>query len=305
MTDKTTSRALSSTPRATGPLLVKHQSWYAKAFRQFARNRVAVISLIGIVLMILASIFASSLTPYDPLARNAEVRLTEPSLAHPMGTDSLGRDVLSRVLHGGQISLQVGFLSILISALVSVPLGLVAGYLGGKVDNVIMRAMDVILAFPGLILIIWLVGLLGSSLINVILAIAFFSLPTYARLARGITLSLREMEYVSAARSVGAGPLWIMFHHILPGVLGPLIVVTTLGVSGAIITGASLSFLGLGVRPPTPEWGAMLADGRGFLRNAWWISFFPGITITLMVLALNVVGDALRDALDPNILSDS
>ena len=146
-------------------------------------------------------------------------------------------------------------------------------------------------------------GLLGSDLINIILAIAFFSLPNYARMTRGVTLSIREMEYVIAARSMGAGPLRILFIHILPGVMGPLIVLTTLGVSGAIITGASLSFLGLGVSPPTPEWGSMLADGRGFLRNAWWISVFPGMTITLVVLALNVVGDALRDALDPNVFS--
>jgi peptide/nickel transport system permease protein len=282
---------------------VHHEGLLAKAVRTFARNRFAVAGLIGIVLMILAAVFAPNLTPYDPLQRDAEVRLVEPSLLHPMGTDSLGRDVLSRVLYGGRISLQVGFFSIALSAIISVPLGLISGYFGGRIDNIVMRVMDVILAFPGLILIIWLVGLLGSSLLNVILAIAFFSLPTYARLARGVTLSIREMEYVAAARSMGAGPFRIMFQHILPGVMGPLIVVTTLGVSGAIVTGASLSFLGLGVRPPTPEWGAMLADGRAYLRNAWWIALFPGFTITLVVLALNLVGDALRDALDPNVFS--
>lgn len=296
-------QTLPSTASPVTELSVRHEGLFTRSFRAFIHNRFAVVSVIGIVLMILASIFAPGLTPYDPLGRDAEVRLSGPSLAHPMGTDSLGRDVLSRVLHGGQISLQVGFFSIFLATIVSVPLGLIAGYSGGRTDNIIMRVMDVILAFPGLILIIWLVGLLGSSLLNVILAIAFFSLPTYARLARGVTLSIREMEYVAAARSMGAGPFRIVFHHILPGVMGPLIVVTTLGVSGAIITGASLSFLGLGVRPPTPEWGAMLADGRSYLRNAWWISFFPGITITLVVLALNLIGDALRDALDPNVFS--
>jgi peptide/nickel transport system permease protein len=282
---------------------VRHEGLFTKAIRTFVRNRFAVAGLIGIVLISLAAIFAPNLTPYEPLQRDAEVRLTGPSQLHPMGTDSLGRDVLSRVLHGGRISLQVGFFSIILSVVISVPLGLISGYFGGKMDNIIMRVMDVILAFPGLILIIWLVGLLGSSLINVILAIAFFSLPTYARLARGVTLSIREMEYVAAARSMGAGPFRIMFQHILPGVMGPLIVVTTLGVSGAIVTGASLSFLGLGVRPPTPEWGAMLADGRSYLRNAWWMALFPGFTITFVVLALNLVGDALRDALDPNVFS--
>ena len=294
-----------SNSEVSGPvdLAARRDGLFARVLREFVGNRYAVIGLTVTVLLVLVSVFADSLTPYDPLQRDVEVRLMGPSLAHPMGTDSLGRDILSRVLYGGRISLRVGFLSILISVVISVPLGLVAGYFGGQVDNFIMRIMDLILAFPGLILIIWLVGLLGSNLTNVILAISFFSLPTYARLARGVTLSVREMEYVLAARSMGAGAPGIIFKHILPGVMGPLIVLTTLGVSGAIITGASLSFLGLGVSPPTPEWGSMLADGRGYLRNAWWISFFPGITITVMVLALNVVGDALRDALDPNVFS--
>ena len=294
-----------SNSEVAGPvdLTARRDGLFARVLREFVGNRYAVIGLGVTLLIILVSVFAEWLTPYDPLQRDVEVRLMGPSLAHPMGTDSLGRDILSRVLHGGKISLRVGFLSILISVVISVPLGLAAGYFGGQVDNIIMRIMDLILAFPGLILIIWLVGLLGSNLTNVILAISFFSLPTYARLARGVTLSVREMEYVMAARSMGAGAPGIIFKHILPGVLGPLIVLTTLGVSGAIITGASLSFLGLGVSPPTPEWGSMLADGRGYLRNAWWISFFPGITITIVVLALNVVGDALRDALDPNVFS--
>jgi peptide/nickel transport system permease protein len=174
-----------------------------------------------------------------------------------------------------------------------------AGYFGGRVDNIIMRMMDVILAFPGLILIIWLVALLGSNLTNVIFAIAFFSLPTYSRLVRGVTLSVREMDYVMAARSMGAGAARILVWHIFPSVIGPLIVLVTLSISGAIVTGASLSFLGLGVPPPTPEWGSMLADGRAYLRNAWWIAVFPGFTITLLVLAANIVGDGLRDALDP------
>jgi peptide/nickel transport system permease protein len=178
-----------------------------------------------------------------------------------------------------------------------------SGYFGGRIDNLLMRIMDLILAFPGLILIIWLVGLLGSNLSNVIIAIAVFSLPTYSRLTRSQTLSLAERDYVLAARSMGAGAGRIMFFHILPNLIGSLIVIVTLSISDAIITGASLSFLGLGVRPPTPEWGSMLSDGRAYLRNAWWISFFPGIVITILVLALNVVGDALRDAFDPNVLS--
>ncbi len=281
----------------------RQDSLYARSFREFLRHRVALVALAIVVVIVAASILAPHLTNYDPVGRNARDRMLEPSLAYPLGTDALGRDVLTRILYGGQISLQVGFLSIVLAAIIGVPLGLFAGYFGGRVDNIIMRIMDLILAFPGLILIIWLVGLLGSNLFNVVFAIALFSLPTYSRLTRGQALSLNQRDYVLAARAMGAGSGRIMFNHILPNLVGSLIVVTTLSVSDAIITGASLSFLGLGVRPPTPEWGAMLSDGRAYLRNAWWMSFFPGMTITLLVLALNVVGDALRDAFDPNVLS--
>ncbi len=278
---------------------------YERSFRHFLRNRIAVMSLIAVIVIIIACIFASSLTSEDPIGRNASARLLAPSLEYLMGTDSLGRDIFTRILYGGQVSLQVGFLSIILSAIVGTPLGLIAGYFGGRIDNIIMRVIDVILAFPSLILIIWLVGLLGSNMYNVIFSIALFTLPVYSRLTRGQALSLAENDYVLAAQTMGAGPIRIMFNHILPNLLGSLIVVTTLSVSGAIITGASLSFLGLGVRPPTPEWGAMLSDGRGYLRNAWWISFFPGMTITFLVLALNIIGDAVRDAFDPNVVTKS
>ncbi|MCY4105891.1 MAG: ABC transporter permease [Chloroflexi bacterium] len=181
------------------------------------------------------------------------------------------------------------------------PLGVLAGFFGGWLDNLTMRSMDVILAFPGLILLIWLATVLGPGVENMILALAFFSLPTYTRLTRGNTLSIREMDYVLAARSLGASGMRIVFLHILPAIIPPIIVITTLAVSGAIIAGASLSYLGLDVSPSTPEWGAMLADGRSFIRNEWWLSFFPGMVITLVVLALNVIGDAMRDALDPKV----
>lgn len=286
-------RQLAGSERPTG--------LYTLVVMKFARNRVALFGVACLLLILLAIIFAPQATPYDPIQKDTPARNQAPSLLHPFGTDKLGRDILSRVLYGGRVSLQVGFLSIGLAVCVSSPLGLLAGFFGGPLDNVIMRVMDLILAFPGLILAIWLVSLLGANMVNVIIAIAFFSLPTYARLIRGITLSIREMEYVMAARSMGAGSARIMFFHILPGVLGPMIVVTTLGVSGAIVAGASLSFLGLGVRPPTPEWGAMLADGRNYLRTQWWIAVFPGMTITLVVLILNIIGDALRDALDPNV----
>ena len=298
---------------------------YGLAVMKFISSRVALASSFCLILILLAVLFAPQITPYDPLQRNTPERNQPPSWLHPFGTDRIGRDIMSRVLYGGRLSLQVGFFSVALAAVVGVPLGLIAGYVrGGKsalshpnalwrflitgyymgkggLDNIIMRAMDVILAFPSLIMAIWLVSLLGASLNNVIFAIALFSIPGYARLIRGIVLSIREMEYVMAARSMGAGSRRIMFFHILPGVLGPLIVMTTLGVSGAIVFGASLSFLGLGVPPPTPEWGAMLSDGRNYLRTQWWVAVFPGMTITLVVLVLNIIGDALRDALDPNV----
>jgi peptide/nickel transport system permease protein len=284
-------------------LSTRSDSLYGRSFRTFRRNHFAMAALAVIVLILLACLFASYLSPHDPIGRNARARLQPPSAEYLMGTDELGRDILTRILYGGRISLQIGILSVVISALTGVPLGLFAGYFRGNVDQIIMRLMDLILAFPGLILIIWLVALLGASVANVILAISLFSLPTYARLTRGVALSIQETEYVLAAQSMGAGALRVMFIHILPNIVGSLIVVTTLGVSSAIITGASLSFLGLGVTPPTPEWGAMLSDGRGYLRNAYWISLFPGMVITLVVLALNVVGDAVRDAFDPKMLS--
>ena len=287
---------MSDLPGSKGPT-----GLYTLVVLKFVGNRVAVAGVACLVTIVLAIIFAPQVTPYDPIERNTPERNQGPSLLHPFGTDRLGRDIMSRVLYGGRVSLRVGFLSIALATVVSAPLGLFAGFFGGWLDDAIMRVMDLILAFPGLILVIWLVSLLGANMDNVIISIAFFSLPTYARLIRGITLSIREMEYVMAARSMGAGSLRIMFFHVLPGVLGPMIVVTTLGISGAIVTGASLSFLGLGVSPPTPEWGAMLADGRSYLRTQWWIAVFPGMTITLVVLILNIIGDALRDALDPNV----
>ena len=279
----------------------QHDSYYARARREFVRNRVAVACLVLLVLVALAAIFADRLAPYDPYKQIVRERKQAPSAPHYFGTDSLGRDVLSRVLYGGRISLRVGLFSVALGAMVGVPLGVLAGFFGGWLDGLVMRMMDVILAFPGLILLIWLATVLGQGVENMILSLAFFSLPTYARLTRGNALSIREMEYVLAARSLGARPLRIVFLHVLPAIVPPIIVLTTLAVSGAIIAGASLSYLGLGVSPSTPEWGAMLADGRAFIRNEWWLSFFPGMVITLVVLALNVIGDAMRDALDPKV----
>lgn len=280
---------------------VKQSGLYKQARREFVKNLGAVIGLIFLIVVLLAALFAPLLATHDPLERSVTDRLMKPSAVHLMGTDSLGRDILSRVLYGGRVSLQVGIFSVIASTVVGVPLGLIAGYFGGAIDDVIMRVMDVILAFPGLILTIWLVSMLGPSLGNIVFAIAFWSVPSFARLARGNTLSIRETDYIVAERCIGAGNVRILLRHILPNIFAPLIVMATMNLSNAVIAGASLSFLGLGVRPPTPEWGAILNDGRSYLRNAWWIAFFPGITITLVVLAANLVGDALRDALDPRV----
>lgn len=284
-----------SAPRGDSPLV--------QARRAFLRNHTAMIALVTMIIVVLSALFASNLTSYDPLKRDAKSRTQPPSMEHLLGTDALGRDLFTRLLYGGRISLQVGFFSVIASAAIGVPLGLIAGYLGGRTDGWIMRLMDLILAFPGLILAIWLVAMLGVSITNVIIAISVGSIPTYARITRGITLSTREMDYVIAANSMGASSARILRMHILPSVIAPLIVLVTLSISSNIVAGASLSFLGLGVRPPVPEWGAMLADGRGYMRNAWWMSVFPGLAIMLVVLAANVLGDGLRDALDPRTRS--
>jgi peptide/nickel transport system permease protein len=216
-----------------------------------------------------------------------------------MGTDPLGRDVYTRVLYGGRLSLYIGLASVILSMAIGVPVGLLSGYFGGWVDGTLMRVVDLILAFPGIIFAIWLVAMLGPGINQVILANALFNMPGFARIIRGSVLTMKEADYVLAARGLGAGDLRILTSHILPNVLAPIVVLGSLTVSDAVLTAASLSFLGLGSQPPTPEWGAMLSDGRPYLEQAWWLSLFPGIMLTLTVLASNIVGDGLRDALDP------
>jgi ABC-type dipeptide/oligopeptide/nickel transport system permease subunit len=219
-----------------------------------------------------------------------------------MGTDALGRDILARLLYGGRVSLYVGLTSVILGVAIGVPIGLVAGYFGGWADGVLMRAMDLILAFPGIIFAIWLVSMLGPGVSQVVLANALFSLPIFARVVRSSVLSIKQADYVLATYALGVGHLRILVGHMLPNVLPAVIVIASLGLSGAILSGASLSYLGLGAPAPTPEWGAILADGRPYLRDAWWVSLFPGLILTLTVLASQFVGDALRDALDPRAI---
>jgi len=228
-----------------------------------------------------------------------QIRLTGPSSEHWLGTDALGRDVYTRIMYGGRVSLWIGLISVALSMLIGIPLGLISGYSGGAIDNVIMRIMDLILAFPGIIFAIWLVSMLGPGINQVILAIAFWNLPEYSRVIRGSVMTIKEADYVQAVRALGGNYWRIIFRHIFPNVIAPIIVISSLSISGAILSGASLAFLGLGPQPPFPEWGTMLSDSRPHILTAWWLTVFPGLMLTLVVLASNIFGDGLRDALDP------
>lgn len=269
--------------------------------RRLWMNPGAIAGAIVLTIMVLSALLAPLIAPYDPIAQDTTAIRAAPSAQHFFGTDNFGRDVFSRVLYGGRMSLPVGFVAVGITAVAGVALGLIAGYYGRAIDSVIMRWVDIMLAFPGILLALALVAILGPSLFNLMLAVGIAAIPEYTRVVRGTVLSAREAEYVVAARVTGAPDRTIVLRHILPNVLPPVIVLATLGIAGAIILGSTLSFLGLGIQPPTPEWGNMLADGRSMLRHQWWVSLFPGLAIMLTVLAINLLGDGLRDALDPRI----
>ncbi len=258
------------------------------------------IGLVLIALTLLIGVVTPLVDPYNPRTDSnlAEAR-NEPSFEHPFGTDRLGRDVFRRIMHGARISLLIGFVVVFVSGSIGITLGLMAGYFGGWVDTIIMRLMDILLAFPAILLAIAIVAVRGPGLGNTMLAVAVVGIPGYARVIRSMVLSLRERDYVSAAHMVGVSNTRIMFTHILPNSLTPIIVQMTLGVGGAIVFSAALGFLGLGVQPPTPEWGAMIADGLPFLRQAPYLVFYPGMAIMITVLGFNLFGDGLRDALDP------
>jgi peptide/nickel transport system permease protein len=271
------------------------------AWRRLLRSTNALVGGGLLLTIVFAALLAQQASPYDPIKTSQRTSLEAPNLAHPFGTDRFGRDILSRVLWGGRLSLPVGFVSVVIAATAGVALGLLAGYYGGMLDAMIMRLVDLMLAFPGILLALAIVAILGGSLLNLMIAVGIASIPDYVRITRGAVLTLKEREFVVAARVVGARDRTILLRHILPNVLAPLIVLATLGMAAAIITGSALSFLGLGIRPPTPEWGNMLAEGREFLARAWWVAFFPGLAIMLTVFAINLLGDGLRDALDPRL----
>ncbi|MDQ6670489.1 MAG: ABC transporter permease [Chloroflexota bacterium] len=272
-----------------------------ETLRRLLRSRSAVVGGGVLVLIVLAALTAPLISPFDPIKTNQRLSLEPPSLAHLMGTDRFGRDVFSRVVWGGQISLPIGLVSVGIGLLFGVSAGLLAGYYGGWVDAVSMRVVDLLLAFPGILLALAIIAILGGSLTNLMIAVGVGGIPDYVRITRGTVLSLKQREFVLAARVIGCPGASIMWRHILPNVTAPLIVLATLGMAAAIITGSALSFLGLGIKPPTPEWGNMLAEGREFLQRAWWVAFFPGAAIMLTVLSINLLGDGLRDALDPRM----
>lgn len=269
--------------------------------RDLRHNVGAMLSLAFLLMLILSAVLAPFLATYDPLLVSPGNQLQPPSQKHWAGTDLFGRDIFSRLLYGTRISLMLGIVAVAISALPGTLLGLLAGYYGGWVDGLISRLMDVLLAFPGILLALSIVALLGTGLSNVTLAVGIAGIPSYTRLVRGSVLTTKRELYVRAARIIGCRDSRILFRHILPNVLAPVIVLSTLNIAWAILNASALNFLGLGVKLGTPEWGAMLNEGRGYLRDAPWASIAPGLMLTATVLAINLLGDGLRDALDPRL----
>jgi len=276
-------------------------SMLRRAIGKFIRHPGGMVGLGLFVALVLIAVFAPAIAPYDPLRIDPIAALTPPSAEHWMGTDTLGRDVMSRVIYGTRISLRLGVVSVSIGLSLGVLIGVLAGYLGGRVDGILMRFIDMLLAFPSLILALVAVFALGPGLTNAMIAVGISSIPAFARITRGEVLSAKENLYVQSAQALGGSEVTIMVRHILPNIIAPNIVMGALMTGTAILAGAALSFLGLGAQSPTPEWGLMLSQGRGFMSLAWWLTFFPGLGIMVTVMAMNLLGDGLRDVLDPRI----
>ncbi len=281
----------------------KKQNRTLDLWKQLSKNKTAVIGLIIIAIFILLAIFSGLIYDYEEeiTKQNIPERLQEPSSEHWFGTDDKGRDVLARVVYGSRISLTVGMSAVAIALFIGGTLGAIAGYYGGILDNIVMRVMDIFLAIPGTLFAITIVAALGKSTTNLIIALSIATVPRFARILRSSVLTVRDKEYIEAAKAIGASNFRIITQHVVPNSLAPVIVQTTLSVAVIILTIAGLSFLGLGVSPPTPEWGAMLSEGKTFIRNQAYLSFFPGLAIMITILALNLLGDGLRDALDPRL----
>ena len=279
-------------PREIPPLVTR---------RRLRRNVGALLGLLVLAIMVLAAALAPWIALQDPLAVAPEAQLKPPSAAHWNGTDLFGRDIFSRLLFGGRVSLLVGIVAVLIASVPGTTLGLIAGYYGRWIDGLIMRVMDLMLSFPGILLALGIVALLGPGLLNVMIAVGIAGIPSYTRVVRGSVLAVKKNLYVRAARATGCRDGHILLRHILPNVLAPIVILSTLDIAWAILNASSLSFLGLGAQPPTPEWGAMLSEGRSYMRQAPWITIAPGLAIMLTVLSVNLLGDGLRDALDPRL----
>lgn len=281
----------------------KQTSMLMDTWQRFRRNKTALVGLSILLVIILLAIFADVLFDYETVVikPNYSQTLQRPSAEHIMGTDELGRDVFARLVHGSRVSLLIAIASVTLGALIGSILGAIAGYFGKVVDNIIMRVMDIFLAMPNLLLAITIVAALGTNLFNLVLAIAISNLPRFARIARASVLSVRENEFIEAARASGATHTRIIFEEVIPNSLAPIIVQYSLSLAGAILTISSLSFIGLGVQPPRPEWGAMLSNGREYFRDYGYLIIFPGLAIALTSLAINLLGDGLRDALDPKL----
>lgn len=279
----------------------KSRSQMLTVIRALSKNKMAVLGLVILILLLIAGIFANFIAPYDFAKQDLAHAFEHPSLRHFLGTDEFGRDIFSRILYGARMSLLVGFVSVGIAVIIGGALGAIAGYYGRRVDNVIMRLMDVLLAIPQILLAIAIVAALGTGLMNLMIAVGISSVPTYARIVRASVLTIREEEYIEAAKASGTNNTKIIVKHILPNCVAPVIVQVTLGIAGAILTAAGMSFIGLGIQPPAPEWGNMLSSGRDYIRDCAYMTIFPGLAIVITVLSLNLLGDGLRDALDPKL----
>lgn len=289
-------------PSATALQSASVRTPWSEFWRKFKKQHVAVVALVFVAVLVLVAILAPWISPYDAENFFDYDKLNDgPSWQHWLGVDPLGRDIFSRILVGSRISLAAGFSSVAIGGLIGTALGLLAGYYEGWWDRIVMRISDVLFAFPGILLALGVVAILGSSMVNVVIAVAVFSVPAFARLVRGNTLVLKQMTYIEAVRSIGASDWTIITRHILPGTISSIVVYFTMRLGTSIITAASLSFLGMGAQPPTPEWGAMLNEARADMVNAPHVALFPSLAIFLTVLAFNLLGDGLRDALDPKI----
>lgn len=278
---------------------VEHRSRIRTTVETVVRNRLAVVGLVILAGLVLVALFADLIAPATVNEVDIPNRLSPPSADNWFGTDDLGRDIFSRVVIASRVSLQVGIISVGLAMAVGIPIGLIAGYYGKQIDSILMRMMDILFSFPAILLAIAILAALGSGITNAMVAIGIVYTPIFARITRGSVLSVKESVFVTAARSLGATDSRIIRTHILPNVLAPIIVQTSLSLAFAILAEAALSFLGLGVQPPDPAWGRMLADGRGFFQDAWWMAVFPGLAILLTVMSFNFLGDGLRDALDP------